>query len=257
MIKPPATSLTGHGLHRVRPETSLLLLATVLAAALAVESVLLKGVTLLLVLTLAVWSGGWARSGLRSLRFVAIFSLLLFLAQALSLREGTVLFRFGVSITDRGLLAGAHMALRFLAILSSSLLFALSTDPDALAHALIRWGIPYRHGYTVILALRFVPFFHSELKTVREAQQMRGVRTSARSFRSLQRAIRYTFIPVLVSGLLRVDTIAMSMKGRAFGLHDRRTPATAAGLAWEDGVVWVCSALLVGMTVLAGRSGWL
>ena len=143
------------------------------------------------------------------------------------------------------------MALRFLVVLSSSFLFVLTTDPDALASSFIRWGIPYRYGFTLILALRFVPFFRNELRVVREAQQLRGIQPSVRSVGQIRRAIRYTFVPVLISGLTRVDTIAMSMKGRAFGLHQRRTSSHRLALTIEDGLIWLCCGLIVAGALLA------
>lgn len=244
------------GLHRVLPETALLWLATVLAAVLAAGSLILTAIALAAVAILMLWSERSVRMWTRSLRFVTLFAVLLFAAQALSVREGNVLIRLGLPITDQGLMAGAVMSLRFLTILSSSFLFAVTTDPDALAHALIRWGLPYRLGYTIILALRFVPFFRHELQVVRDAQQVRGIRVSVRSLRGVRRALRYTFLPVLVSGLLRVDTIAMSMKGRAFGLHGSRTAAHRSTIQAQDLLVWVCSAALIGLTVCAWRFAW-
>ena len=245
------------GLHRVHPATNLLLLASVLLAVLGTHSLIVKGAVLLLTFALAVWSEGSIRAWSKPLRFVMTFSALLFIVQVISIREGFVLFRIGVPVTREGMLAGANMALRFLVILSSSFTFVVTTDPDALANALIRWGIPYRHGYTLILALRFVPFFRNELRIVRDAQRMRGIKASVRSVRSIRRAIRTTFVPVLVAGLIRVDTIAMSMKGRAFGLYRRRTLPPRARLAWEDGLVWICSAACIGVAVWAGEVGWL
>ena len=244
------------GLHRANPGSGLLLLACTLFAVLGSGSLVVKAGVLVLVFSLAAWSEGSVRTWCKSLRFVLVFATLLFLAQTLSIREGTVLFRIGIPITFSGVMAGANMALRFLVILSASFTFVLTTDPDALASSLIRWGIPYRYGFTLILALRFVPFFRNELRTVREAQRMRGVQISVRSLRGIRRAIRYTFVPVLVSGLIRVDTIAMSMKGRAFGLHRRRTLSSQGSLAPESGLVWLCCAIIISSTLLARRYGW-
>jgi len=148
------------------------------------------------------------------------------------------------------------MALRFLTILSASFLYVTTTDPDRLAGTLIRWGIPYRYGYTFILTLRFVPFFRQELRTVREAQRLRGIRISVRSPRRLRQALERVFLPVLISGLVRVDTIAMSMKGRAFGLYARRTLPPKQTIEREDYIVWCCIAGLLTATILARRYGW-
>ena len=244
------------GLHAATPVTNLVLLAGLVGVVLASPSVFVRLGTLGAVLLLAGWSGVPVGAFLRGLRFVLVFAAVLFVAQALSIREGTPLIEGFSRFTDVGLLAGAGMALRFLVVLSSSLLFVHVVDPDRLAGALIRCGIPYRYGYLLILSLRFVPFFRRELRVVREAQRVRGLRPSVRSLRGIRRAIRYTFVPVLVSGLMRVDSIALSMKGRCFGLYRRRTAPRRERLRAADGIALGSVALLAVLAVLAARGGW-
>jgi energy-coupling factor transporter transmembrane protein EcfT len=77
-----------------------------------------------------------------------------------------------------------------------------------------------------------------------------------RSLAGLRRAIRFTFVPVLVSGLMRVDSIAMSMKGRCFGLHSARTSAQVERVRMSDGLAGLASAVLVAVAILAGRLAW-
>ena len=245
------------GLHRVGPVGNALVLSGFLVVVFASPGVLVKIGALVLVLGLAAVSGEPLATFLRNVRFVVIFAVVLFVAQALSHREGITLFSLGVPITDQGLLVGAQMALRFLVILTSSFLFVLVTDPDQLAHTLIRLGIPYRYGFVFILALRFVPFFRRELRIVREAQRVRGIRPSVRSLAGLQRAIRYTFVPVLVAGLMRVDSIAMSMKGRCFGLYPSRTATRIQRWGGADWAAVALFAVLVGAAFLARRRAWL
>lgn len=256
-MKPNTVYTSGtRGLHLVGAIGNVLVLAGFLFVGLGSMSVLLKLAAVVAVLFLAFLSDESPRAFLRSLRFVSFFAFILFLAQTLSIRDGRTMFTVGIPITKDGLLAGAGMSLRFLVILTSSFLFVTVTDPDRLAHLFIRAGLPYRYGYALILALRFVPFFRSELKTVREAQRMRGIRTSIRSLTGIRRAVRYTFIPVLVSGLMRVDSITMSMKGRGFGLHPRRTMAPSDRWTWRDAAAALWSAAWIGATVLARRLTW-
>ncbi len=244
------------GLRSATPAANLVLLGGLVGVVLVSPSLFVRLGTLGFVLLLAGWSGVPVGSFLRSLRFVLVFSAVLFIAQALSVREGAPLFEGFARITDVGLLSGAGMALRFLVVLSSSFLFVHVTDPDRLAGMLIRCGIPYRYGYLLILSLRFVPFFQRELRIVREAQKVRGLSASVRSLRGIRRAIRYTFVPVLVSGLMRVDSIALSMKGRCFGLHRRRTAPRSERFRRADGIALGCVGLLVVLAVLATRGGW-
>jgi energy-coupling factor transport system permease protein len=232
------------------------LLIALVGVVLAVPSLIVEGAVLLGVACLAIISGDRPTQFLRRLRFVVLFALVLFIAQALSVHTGHVFVRSPVQITAGGLLAGGGMALRLLVILSASALFVRTTDPDRLAQGFIRAGIPYRYGYLFILALRFVPFFQDELRSVREAQQVRGIKVSVRSPRRIAHAARYTFVPVLVSGLHRVDSIAISMKGRCFGLYSKRTTSRE-----EPRSVWSVVALgiaggAIALAVVAARGGW-
>ena len=251
------TAREDRGLRSATPAANLVLLIGLVGIVLTSPSVLVRLGTLGTVLILVGWSGIPIAAFLRSLRFVLIFAAILFVAQVLSIREGALVISGLARVTDAGLLAGAGMALRFLVVLASSLLFVSVVDPDRLAGTLIRLGIPYRYGYLLILALRFVPFFQRELRIVREAQRIRGLQASIRSLRGIRRAIRYTFVPVLVSGLMRVDSIALSMKGRCFGLHPRRTHPKPERFEAADGVALVAAGLLVVVAVVASRGGWI
>ncbi len=244
------------GLHTVGPIGNLLLLAALLTVGLAPTGIALKTGTLGLIFALGAISDASPLTFLGSLRFVLAFAAILFVAQVLSIREGAIVFTIGLPITVEGLRSGAEMALRFLVILSSSFLFVTVTDPDRLAGIILRTGVSYRYGYVPILALRFVPFFRSELRTVREAQRIRGIRTSVRSLSGIRRAVRFTFVPVLVAGLMRVDSITMSMKGRAFGLH--RTRTNASPISWTRGdwaAAFGCGGLIA-VVWIAWRYAW-
>jgi len=255
MIRRPAPSPDA-GLRAAGPAANLLLLGGLVGSAFASPSLIVRGVAFGAVLLLAGWSGVGVSRFLRSLRFVLLFSAILFVAQALSVREGAALLDGFLRVTDLGLRSGAGITLRFLVVLASSLLFVSVTDPDRLAGTLIQAGVPYRYGYLLILALRFVPFFQRELRIVREAQRVRGLAVSVRSPAGIRRAVRYTFLPVLVSGLMRVDSIALSMKGRCFGLHRRRTAPSAGRLRLADGAAVGCVALLAALSILAAQEGW-
>jgi len=244
------------GLRGAAPLTNALLLACFVTAVLATPGVTVKLAALALAVGLAAASGQPPTRFLQRLRFVILFATVLFVAQALSIREGSALFTIGIPITIGGVLAGATMALRFLVILTSSLLFVAVTDPDRLAGAITRTGIPYRYAFLLVLALRFAPLFQQEMRTVRDAQRIRGVGPSFTSPRGIVRAIRYTFLPVIVSGLTRVDSITMAMKGRAFGRYRDRTPPSRQPMTAMDGLGFAATALLVALVILSRRFEW-
>ena len=243
-------------LRQTHPLANLLLLMGFLVAVLASPGLAVRLGALVLIILLALLSGESARSFLRKGRFVISFSLLLFVAQVLFVTDGRVIVHSLVTLTDRGLVLGAQMALRFLVIVSSSLLFVGVTAPDRLARAIMGLGVPYRFGSVFVLALRFVPFFREEYRTIREAQHMRGLDRPIRNLRALRRSIRYTLLPVLTAGFVRADSIAISMKGRGFGLYPKRTITRRERWHLIDLVPLGLFASLLGVTLLARRWTW-
>jgi len=169
---------------------------------------------------------------LRKAKFILLFCLVLFVVQVLFTQEGKTLFSLipssmpviggALPITTVGIENGVVMATRFLSIIASSFLFISTTHPNTFAYALMQLGLPYRYGFTLITTLRFLPLFGSEFGVVRRAQAARGMKTSVHP-KKIMRIIRLTFLPLLVSGLAKVDALSVSMEGRGFGAYKHRT----------------------------------
>ena len=102
----------------------------------------------------------------RRLFRIVVFAVFLFLAQLLLVR--------GQSVEAR-MASGMLMSLRFVNIVMASSLFVAATDPESLAYALMQAGLPYRYGYALVAALRFVPYLQEETATVLAAQAARGI----------------------------------------------------------------------------------
>jgi energy-coupling factor transport system permease protein len=161
-------------------------------------------------------------------RFFLVFSVMLMLVHALFVHVGEVLWqaRLGpvtVTITAGGLVLGLRMVLRFLIIVLASFLFVATTEPNKLAHALMRVGLPYRAGFALLLAMRLMPLMRSESNAVREAQAARGLALDQGGPKAVVRSLRSTLGPLLVSSMSRVDSLTISMEGRAFGQSKERT----------------------------------
>ncbi|KXH75864.1 MAG: hypothetical protein AM326_08480 [Candidatus Thorarchaeota archaeon SMTZ-45] len=165
-------------------------------------------------------------------KFIIIFSVLLLLIQLLVTSNGTILGfiipqigEFGplFPVTDFGVVRGLGISTRFLLLVFSSMLFVSVTDPTLLAHSLTKLRIPYMYSFSLVIALRFLPLFDLENHTVRMAQKSRGITPEVTGIRKIIRTIRYTFFPLLVSALSRVDALSMSMDGRGFGYRSDRS----------------------------------
>ncbi|HPU00617.1 MAG TPA: energy-coupling factor transporter transmembrane component T [Bacillota bacterium] len=177
----------------------------------------------------------------RKLRFIIVFCVLIFLVHVLFVREGSLLWQKKIAflqleVWSLGLGHGLLMLFRFLNIIGSSYLFVATTDPNCLAYALMQAGLPYRYGFMLITALRFIPLFFLELEQVRYAQMAKGIDLERISLTNFFKAVRYLFLPLVLSALSKVDTLAISMESRAFGLHPRRSYLEKQPFTRKDGL---------------------
>jgi energy-coupling factor transport system permease protein len=188
-------------------------------------------------------------SRVRGTRLFVSTALLLGLLQVLFVREGAALLQFGpLVVTAGGVQAGVYVAGRFLSVVLLSYLFVLTTEPNDLAYALMRAGLPYRYGFALITALRLVPTFEQEGQIVYNAQLARGVQYDVRSPRRFFALARQFFLPLLISALGKVDALAVSMEGRCFGKYPTRTFLREVRATWLDGVALGILAVGVVMT---------
>lgn len=179
-------------------------------------------------------------------------AVLLAVLQVAFVQSGASLLDLGwFAITADGLERALYVAGRFVVVIALSFLFVLTTDPSRLAHALVRVGLPYRYGFTLITALRLVAVFEQEAATVYRAQLARGVPHDARGPGKVLSMARRLLLPLLVSALGKVDALAISMEGRCFGRYPDRTYLDPTRLAALDWITTVLLCAAVGATVVA------
>ena len=185
----------------------------------------------------------------------------LIFANAVFTSEGRVLlivpfYFFHITVTDWGLLLGIMYAARFLTVFLLGALFIATTEPAALVYSLMRRGLPYRYGFLLVLMLRFVPVFERERKTVSDAQRMRGLEIDKRNFKKLYKSLRFTLVPLIVSALAKVDSLVISMEGRAFGFKPARTFMIEDRYGAHNKIMTAASLACVAV-LLAGKAlGW-
>ena len=187
-------------------------------------------------------------SNVRGMRLFLSTAILLAVLQIVFNDQGLVLLELGpITITREGLLAGIYIGARFLSIILLSYIFVVSTSPNDLAYGLMQAGLPYRFGFALVTALRFVPIFESEATMIYQAQLVRGVQYDRRNLRRWLEFARQFILPMLVSVLHKVDHLAVSMEGRSFGRYPKRTYYHPLSTNRKD---WIAVALL-GLSILA------
>ncbi|TFG08172.1 energy-coupling factor transporter transmembrane protein EcfT [Candidatus Thorarchaeota archaeon] len=219
-------------IHNLNPAMKLFSLIFLMISILAYPSWVLSGLLFLVILMSFRVARVPIRISSNRVRFLVIFSLILLLFQVILTPNGIILAYFVprigdvgpfIPITSFGLERGLSISLRFLLIVFSSMLFISVTNPTLLAHSLTKFRIPYRYSFALVIALRFLPLFDMETNLVRMSQKSRGISSEIGGLKKILRTIRYTFYPLLVSALSRVETLSLSMDGRGFGYRPERS----------------------------------
>jgi energy-coupling factor transport system permease protein len=240
---PGLTYVAGYSaLHRLHPLVKLVLLVCFTLAVFTVPSI--HGGLVLFVLLLFSYHLAGLGTGffVRKLRFIFIFGFLILLVQILWVKEGYLIWQFGLgrwhfAVWSGGLWGGLGIVLRFVNVIGSSYLFVSTTDPNRLAYALMKAGLPYRAGFMLITAMRFIPLFRMELALVKNAQMAKGIELEGLSPRWLLRVVKHLLVPLVISALSKVDFLTMSMESRAFGLYPTRSYMYAQTMSFKDKLV--------------------
>ena len=138
----------------------------------------------------------------------------------------TVLVRlFGRhNITKEQLFYEFNVMLKYFTVTPVVLLFIVTTNPSEFAASLNRIGISYNVGYSIAIALRYVPDVQSDFTKIKHAQEARGIEMSSKA--SLWERIKKMssiIFPLLFSSMERIDVVSNAMELRGFGKNKKRT----------------------------------
>lgn len=139
----------------------------------------------------------------------------------------TVLFKIAgpYVVTAEQLFYHLNVILKNACTIPIVLLFVCTTNPSEFAASLNRIGVSYKIGYAVALALRYIPDIQREYRDISLAQQARGVEMSSKKASLVKRlkAASSILIPLILSSMERIETIANAMELRGFGKNSKRT----------------------------------
>ena len=107
-------------------------------------------------------------------------------------------------------------------------------------------GISYKVGYSVAIALRYIPDIQRDYHSISQAQQARGVELGINEhfFARLKNSVNILLTLILTS-LNRIDTISNTMELRGFGKDKKRTWYTRRPFARRDFIVLGIGVLLL------------
>ncbi|OUO89683.1 cobalt ABC transporter [Gordonibacter sp. An230] len=207
--------------HRMDARMKLVLSLLVMAAAFAAQSFPGLAVCAAFVLGFFALAGIPAASALKSVAPLAFIVVLTALLNVLFVQDGKALFEWWiVRVTEGGLWQAAFIACRLLVLLLSMSLLTLTTPTLDITEA-FEWtlgflrplGVPaHELGMMMGIALRFLPQFALELRTVHRAQASRGATFSKGRLRTLSALI----VPLFTSAFRHADTLSAAMDARCY-----------------------------------------
>ena len=155
------------------------------------------------------------------------------------------------AITAEELFYLLNITLKYFIALPVAILFISATDPSEFAASLNSIGVSYRVGYSVAIALRYIPDIQRDYHSISQAQQARGVELGKKEplFTRLKNAAGI-LLPLILSSLARIDVISNAMELRGFGKNKKRTWYRQRPFARNDYLALALGALLLALSIV-------
>jgi len=140
----------------------------------------------------------------------------------------------------------ANIILKYLTIVPSIFIFIVTTNPSEFAASLNRLGVSYNVGYSIAIALRYIPDIQGDFRKIKNAQMARGIEMSKKGklFDRIKSTTAIIF-PLVFSSMNRIDTISTAMELRCFGRHKKRTWYMGRPLKRNDLIVIISSVVFM------------
>ena len=151
-----------------------------------------------------------------------------------------------------------NISLKYFVALPVAILFISATDPSEFAASLNSIGVSYKIGYSVAIALRYIPDIQRDYHSISQAQQARGVELgrSEPFFKRLKNSVNI-LLPLILTSLNRIDVISNAMELRGFGKGSKRTWYVRRPFARRDFIALAFGAALLlvslAVTIKFGR----
>lgn len=212
------------GLHNLHPLTK-----STLAMFLLISGLTLPGnwigyfLVLFIIIPLSMW-GKVFRNLIRSVWNVSWpFALSLVLIQGIFWEDGPILLSLGIAtIKTEGALFALISIGRIILVMSTFILFAMTTRPDILMISLKQAGVPSSIAYIIVTTLQIVPRFQSKASTILDAQRARGLVTEGNLF-IRARAVVPIVLPLVIGSIIEVEERAIAIQARAFNSNRAET----------------------------------
>ncbi|TYT60537.1 energy-coupling factor transporter transmembrane component T family protein [Natrialba swarupiae] len=127
-----------------------------------------------------------------------------------------------IIVYEEGLLFALLILFRILVLMLALLGTIVTTHPKRLTIALMEKRMPSKLAYVFLAALQFIPQMRQRANAILDAQQARGLDTSANLWRRATSLVAL-LAPLLISMLISTETRALALESRGFAREGERT----------------------------------
>lgn len=246
------------------PSKTLLFFSFMVLAIVFTDPIILSAV-LAICIVLCKIAGINLKSLLNYLKFMLTIFFFLFLFSAFTYNIGNVrhwyakytffvIYEFGdfatIALTSGGILFGLGFAIKIMIMMFASSLLTATSRIEELFLGLEKLGLPYQFGLMMMIAIRFIPTLTREAEQIQQAQRVRGAVIRRRGkFSQTVKGVIPIFVPMIVSSMRRVNTMAMSMTSRGYGYTTDRTQLTGIRFRFDDLIFIVMLVLCVAILI--------
>lgn len=138
-----------------------------------------------------------------------------------------------------------NIFIKYMTVVPAVFTFMVTTNPSEFAASLNRIGVSYNIGYSVAIALRYIPDVQDDFVKIRNAQAARGIEMSSKAnLNNRIKNVAAIIFPLVFTSMDRINVISNAMELRGFGKHKKRSWYSARPLKRNDYIVIVFSVLL-------------
>ena len=139
--------------------------------------------------------------------------------------ETPLVHLFGAyTLTMEQLFYEFNVMIKYLTVIPAVFMFIVTTNPSEFAASMNRVGISYKIGYSMAIALRYIPDVQDDFAKIKHAEEARGIEMSKKA-KLMERIknIAAIIFPLVFSSMDRIDVVSNAMELRGFGKHKKRT----------------------------------
>jgi energy-coupling factor transport system permease protein len=247
--------------HRLDPRTKIVGTLLLVIAALCAGSFAALGFLAVCVAGFFILAKVPIHQALRSIAPLSFIIVLTALFNVFYVQGGDVYVDWGwITISQQGVYLAVFMAVRLtLLLLSGSLLTLTTTSLDIteamerLLTPLARIGVP-AHEFSLVMgiALRFLPQFASEFKTIRTAQLARGAKLATSPVKGGLAGLVSLLVPLFASAFRHADTLSSAMDARCYHGATGRTRLNPLRFARRDAIAFAVLVATLALTIVFG-----